>query len=99
LLFPHDSQRGQISNNLSQIRFPNKVWHSDVSIAKLIAQRAHRILDRNLRRKHAQIKEVIKSGIRGVGVEEGGCADHGVLAGLQVLVLPDPPGAVDLCVV
>jgi hypothetical protein len=90
----------KISNSLSQTPILVNFCSSNISIAKLIAKRAHRIPHRNLRRKHAKIKQVIESSVRGPRrVEEAGRAGHGVLAGLQVLVLPDPPGAVDLCVV
>ena len=74
--------------------------HLCVSVTELITKSAHRASNPDGRRVDTKLNDVIKRRVRGRReVEEGICATDGVLAGLQVLVLPDPPCAIDLRVV
>lgn len=73
---------------------------SNISIAKPLPQRTHRIRDLYLRRQDSEIKHIVQSGVRRRReVEEGVCPRESVLTRFQVLVLPDPPCPVDLRVV
>jgi hypothetical protein len=81
-------------------QFPRTTLTSLISITPLLPPRAHRLPNLHLRRQHPQIKQVVQRRVgRRREVEERVCAGDGVLAGRQVLVLPDFPGAVDLRVV
>lgn len=71
-----------------------------IGVAELIAPRAHDIPNPDRRRINTNINQILKGRVvRRRVVENRVGASDGVLTGLQVLVLPDPPGAVDLRVV
>lgn len=73
---------------------------SFVNIAELVADRAHSIADPHGRRVDTKIYKIVQCGVGGWGeVEDGVRAGNGVLTLLQVLILPDPPGAINLSVV
>ncbi len=72
----------------------------NIDIAERTRESAHRLRDLNTRVVDTQVDDILQSAVsaRGVVVQGDGAGD-GVLAVVQVLVLPDPPGAVDLRVV
>lgn len=71
-----------------------------VDIAELVADRAHSIADPHGRRVDTKIYKIVQRGVGGWRkVEESVCAADCVLAVVQILVLPDPPGAINLSVV
>lgn len=71
-----------------------------VNIAELVADRAHSIADPHGRRVDTEIYKIVQRGVGGWReVEESVRAADRVLAILQILVLPDPPGAINLSVV
>ena len=65
-----------------------------------ITSRRHNLGDRNGRRIDAQINQISQGSIPARrGIRQRDSASDGVLAALEILVLPDPPRAVDLRVV
>lgn len=71
-----------------------------ISIAERASKRAHGLSNRDARRIDTEINDVVERSVRRRGeVEQRLRASDGVLAVLEVLVLPNPPGAVDLSVV
>jgi hypothetical protein len=72
----------------------------NIDVAEGTCESAHRLRNLNAGIVDTQVDDVLQSSASaGRVVVQGDGAGDGVLAVLQVLVLPDPPGAVDLCVV
>ncbi len=69
----------------------------NIDIAERTRESAHRLRDLNARVVNSQVDDILQSSVSaGRVVVQGDGAGDSVLAVLQVLVLPDPPGAVDL---
>lgn len=72
----------------------------NIDIAERARESAHRLRDLNTGVVDTQLDDICQRSVAaGRVVVQGDGAGDGVLAVLQVLVLPDPPGAVDLGVV
>ena len=72
----------------------------DIDIAERTGESAHRLRNLNTRVVDTQVDDVCQSSVAaGRVVVQGDGAGDGILAVLQVLVLPAPPCAVDLGVV
>jgi hypothetical protein len=72
----------------------------NIDVAEGTCESAHRLRNLNAGIVDTQVDDVLQSSASaGRVVVQGDGAGDGVLAVLQVLVLPNPPGAVDLCVV
>lgn len=71
-----------------------------VNVAEWACDCSHSVLNLDARCIDAQLDDVLQSAVptRRAVVEREGPRD-GVLSGLDILVLPDPPRAVDLAVV
>jgi hypothetical protein len=73
---------------------------SCINVAELIANRAHSITNLDLRREDAQVDNIVERGVGGRRrIEHRVRTGDRILASLQILVLPDPPGTIDLAVV
>jgi hypothetical protein len=71
-----------------------------VCVAELIADCAHHISNPESRRVDTEVNEVVQSGVGGWReIEDRVRAGDSILAGLQILVLPDPPRAINLSMV
>lgn len=71
-----------------------------VNIAELIADSAHSIANPHSRRKNTEIYKIVQRSVRRRReVEDRVRAADSVLAPLEILILPDPPCAIDLSVV
>ena len=69
----------------------------DVNVAKGASHGAHDILDCNWCCIHSKINEVVKSTISARRrVIQSDCSRDGILSVLNVLILPDPPGSINL---
>lgn len=74
--------------------------HLQVDVAHKLALGIHHLANRGALSASTHLQPVIESAKRQRWVvEEVDASSNGVLASLQVLVLPDPPGAIDLSVV
>lgn len=74
--------------------------HLQVDVAQKLALGIHHLADRGTLANNTHVHPVIESTKRQRGVvEDVDASRNSVLARLQVLVLPDPPGAIDLSVV
>jgi hypothetical protein len=72
----------------------------NIDVAERTRESAHRLRNLNAGIIYTHVDDILQSSVSAGGVVvQGDRAGDGVLAVLQVLVLPDPPGAVDLCVV
>lgn len=71
-----------------------------ISVTERATERAHGIRDPDTRRIDTELNDILQGSVcRWREVEHRVGASNGVLAGLEILVLPDPPSAVDLGVV
>jgi len=72
----------------------------DIYIAERSRERVHRSPDLNAWCIDSELDDILQcSGSAGWRVVQCDGSGDGILSVLEVLVLPDPPGAVDLCVV
>jgi hypothetical protein len=79
---------------------PPYTSYLNIDVAERTSESVHRIRDLNARSIDTQIDIILQSAISaGWGVVQCDCSGNGVLSVLEILVLPDPPCAVDLCVV
>jgi hypothetical protein len=73
--------------------------HLCINVAELVANCAHSVPDPHRGRVDTKINQIIECGVSGRReVEDGVRAGNSILAVLQVLVLPNPPRAIDLSV-
>ncbi len=71
----------------------------NIDVAERTRESAHRLRDLNAGIVNTHVDDILQSSVSaGRVVVQGDGAGDGVLAVFEVLVLPDPPGAVDLCV-
>jgi hypothetical protein len=79
---------------------PHKLKCLYVCVAELIADCAHHISNPESRCIDTEVNEIVQSGVGGWReVEDRVRAGNSILTVLQVLVLPDPPCAIDLSMV
>ena len=72
----------------------------NINVAKRSSSSRHKISDRNWGSINSQINNIIQSTVAaGWHVVQSDGSRDGIQAGLDVLILPDPPGTIDLCVV
>ena len=70
----------------------------NINITERSSNRRHRVRNRDTRGIHTEIDEILQSPVSaGRAVVQGDCARDGVLSVGDILVLPNPPRAVNLC--